>query len=49
MTQETEIKKAIKDYFRWKHVDWFYNLQAMGSYAGIPIEKKTMFKKITFS
>ena len=36
MTLETSIKKSIKEYLTLMHVDWFYNLQALGSYSGIP-------------
>lgn len=36
MTLETAIKKSIKDYLSIMHIDWFYNLQAMGAYHGIP-------------
>ena len=36
MTKETEIKKAIKQYFNVLHIFWFYNLQGLGAYPGIP-------------
>ena len=35
MTKEKEIKKAIKDYFQVRHIDYFHNLAGIGAYKGI--------------
>lgn len=36
MTPETKLKQQVKDYLKLKGIDWFYNLQALGAYKGIP-------------
>lgn len=36
MTEETEIKKQIKDYLKLKRVFFWYNLAGIGAYKGIP-------------
>ena len=36
MTEETALKRAIKDYLNLKQIAWWYNLQGLGSYRGIP-------------
>ena len=36
MTNETSIKRAIKDYLNIMHIDWFWNLQGLGVCPGLP-------------
>ena len=36
MTEETQIKSQIKDYLRIKNIFFWYNLQGIGAYKGIP-------------
>lgn len=36
MTEETAIKHQIKDYLKLKGIFYWYNLQGMGAYKGIP-------------
>lgn len=35
-TPETMEKNAIKQYLNLKGIFWYYNLQTLGSYKGIP-------------
>ena len=35
-TEETEMKKAVKEYLRMRGVFFYHNLAGMGVYAGIP-------------
>lgn len=36
MTEETKIKKQIKDYLNLKRVFWWWNVQGLGSFRGLP-------------
>ena len=36
MTEEGRTKQQCKDYLKLKGIDWFWNLQGIGSYKGLP-------------
>ena len=36
MTEETSLKKTLKDYLNIKHIFWWYCLAGMGAYPGVP-------------
>lgn len=36
MTPETAEKNAIKQYLNLKGIFWYYNLQTLGSFKGVP-------------
>ena len=49
MTKETILKKQIKQYLNLKRCFWWYNLQGMGAYKGVPdifVYKKGMLYAI---
>ena len=35
-TLETQVKQQVKEYLDIKHIFWFYNLQGLGAFKGIP-------------
>ena len=36
MTSETSLKKTIKEYLTLKKYFWWYSLQGIGAYKGVP-------------
>lgn len=36
MTEETRLKKQIKDYLKLRPVLWWWNFQSVASYKGLP-------------
>ena len=43
---EKHVRAVIKDYLNMRHLDWYYNLQGLGAYKGIP-DLAVIFKGTT--